>query len=166
MEKYFIIKKDSQLYKDYFQWQEDKKNIVKVYDDFAKKHGIESGRFLPLKKRLCIVPSERDKDKFRNDLTLEYMDNGLRQFKVRSTIGKDWINAVADLRIAMKPNYFGLVRVYGRYSERLFNIKDTLYGSLSANSDFKLHDCMEEIKASDFYKVIEDYNASISKENE
>jgi len=166
MDKYFTIKKDSQLYKDYFQWLEDRKNNAKVYDEFANKHGIESSRFIPHKKRLCIVPTEKDKDRFRKDFTQEYADGGLRQFKVRSSIGADWISAVSDLMIARKPCYFGLVRVYGRYLERLFNIKDTLYGSLSADSDFILHDCMEEIKASEFYKVIEDYNESIGKENE
>lgn len=164
MEKYFTIKPNSQLYKDYFNYLEDLKTNANLFDVFAKEHGIEASSFIPYKKHLVIIPTEKDKDKFRSDFTQEYLDCGARQFKVRSSVGKAWTNVMSDIKPARKPNYFGLIRVYGRYYERLFHIDKILYGSLSADTDFDLHDCMDEIKASEFYKIVEDYNASIKEE--
>lgn len=155
MEKYFVIKPDSALYSDYFNYLDDVKNNSALFDAFAKKHKIEASSFIPSKKYLCIIPTEKDKDKFRNDFTQSYLDGGARQFKIRSNIGKDWINVMSDIRPARKPNYFGLINVYGRFYERLFHIGTDLYGSLSADCDFDLHKCMTEIKASEFYKIIE-----------
>jgi hypothetical protein len=166
MEKFFTIKPGSQLYKDYFQYLEDVKNNSKVFNEFATKHGIEASSYVPHKKYLQIVPTEKDKDKFVNEFTQDYGDCGLRQFKVRSVVGKDWVNVMSDIRMARKPDYFGLIRVYGRYSERLFNINEVLYGSLSAGMDFELHECMEEIKASEFYKIVEDYNESLKNKED
>ncbi|BCK01637.1 hypothetical protein [Anaerocolumna chitinilytica] len=162
MEKFFTIKKESELYKDYFQYLDDYKRNAEIFNEFADKHNIEASRFIPYKKYLLIVPTERDKDKFREDFTQEYGDGGLRQFKVRSEVGKAWTATMSDIRPAHKPTYFGLVHVYGHFTERLFNIGDVLYGSISANGSFELHSCMEEIKASEFYKIIEDYNSEHS----
>ncbi len=161
MEKFFTIKPDSQLYTDYFQYLEDLQSNASIFDDFASKHEIGSHKFIPYKKYLVILPTERDKDKFAQDFTQQYFDNGGRQFKVRSEIGKDWISVMNDIKPARKPGYFYLISLVGHFSERLFHIGDTLYGSLRADSEFNLHSCMEEIKASVFYKLIEDYNESL-----
>ncbi len=66
-----------------------------------------------------------------------------------------------DIKAPCRPGYFYVVDLVGRYSERIFHIGDVLYGSLNAECTYHLPDCMEEIKASQFYKVIEDYNESI-----
>ncbi len=164
MEKFFTIKPDSQLYKEYFIYLDDLNTNANLFDNFAKEHGIEASNFIPYKKHLVIVPTEKDKDKFRNDFTQEYLNCGARQFKVRSTIGKAWVNVMSDIKPARKPNYFGLIRAYGRYYERLFHIGETLYGSFSADMDFDLHSCMDEIKASEFYRIVEEYNSNLQKE--
>jgi hypothetical protein len=167
MEKFFVIDKESSLYKDYFKWKQDAADNAKIFDEFSKTLGIEANSYLPRKGKLYIVPTENDLNKFKNQFTQGDFDNGIRQFKCNSIIGKAWANVSKDISEPCKPNYFGLVRIYGRYYERMFAINDVLYGSLSSSEcNFELHECMKEIKASEFYKVIEEYKEKEDKNNE
>ena len=159
MDKYFTIKKGSRLYIDYFQWKEDLKIIRELFNELATKYGIEATSFVPRKTQLLIVPTAKDDDNFYKQFTQAYHDNGLRQFKCNSDIGKDWTRLVRDTAIPYKPNFFLYIGVSGRYHERLFSINDVLYGSLSAECRFELHECMSEIKASEFYKIIEEFES-------
>jgi hypothetical protein len=161
VEKFFTIKKDSEFYNTYFQYLGDLKINREVFDRFCKEIDIESGSYLPSKDWLIIVPSEKDKDKFVNQFTQEYFDGGGRQFKKRSVIGQEWTRAMRDVKAARRPGYFRWVDLVGRYTERIFHIGEIIYGSLNAECTFHLHDCMEEIKASEFYRIIEEYNESI-----
>ena len=49
-----------------------------------------------------------------------------------------------------------------RTSSRLFHIGEILYGTFDnkSDSDYKLGEYFEEMKASEFYKIIEDYEES------
>lgn len=157
MDKYFEIEKGCKLYDDYFKWNEDTKKIRKVYNKFSSTYKIEAELFLPTKNMLFIIPTERDKDSFKTEFTKNYGENGLRQFKCNSEIGKAWKRMVADIPIPRKPHYlqYGFT-LYGQYTERLFNVKEKLYGSICTQSNaFKLEDWMKEMKASDFFKIIE-----------
>lgn len=156
MDKYFEIKKDSPIYTDYFKWLDEEDKMIEIFRDFSEKHEIEASKFIPRKKRLYIIPTEKDIDKFAKQFTQNYGKHGEHQFKCNSVVGKDWVHTVADMPIPRKPTFwvYGM-HVLGRFSTRLFHIGDKLYGSLSAEDNFELLDCMEEMKASEFYKIIE-----------
>jgi len=165
LQKYYIVKKDSQLYSSYFDWKRIRKEFGIVVVEFLYKHGIETREYYPAKPWLAIVPTAKDKDTFRNNFTQSYLDNGLRQFKVRSVIGKDWTRTVADIPIPGRCSVAHLFKIdCGRFGEKVFDIGEVMYCTFHAEWDFDNPDCMEEIKASEYYKVIEDYNASIEME--
>lgn len=145
------------MYEDFFKWIDETEKIRKIYNDFSNTYGIEAEQFLPTKSRLFIVPTEKDKDKFFMDFTRDYGEKGLRQFRCNSDIGRYWKRAVADMPIPHKPHYlqYGFA-LYDKYTERLFNVGGKLYGSICTQSNaFKLTDWMKEMKASDFFKIIE-----------
>lgn len=157
MERYFEIVKGCKMYEDFFKWIDETEKIRKIYNDFSNTYGIEAEQFLPTKSRLFIVPTEKDKDKFFMDFTRDYGEKGLRQFRCNSDIGRYWKRAVADMPIPHKPHYlqYGFA-LYDKYTERLFNVGGKLYGSICTQSNaFKLTDWMKEMKASDFFKIIE-----------
>ncbi|MFV0518565.1 MAG: hypothetical protein ACK5MV_14330 [Aminipila sp.] len=157
MEKFFKINKDSKMYIDYFKYLKNEKAVIAIFNSIAEKHGIEAGSFVPFKEKLYILPTENDNAKFDGVLTLEDT-SGKRQFKIRSEIGKEWKEAVSNIEILDKPRYFMYgQRMMGQFSSRLFHIKEELYGSLESNvHKVELMDFMEEIKASEFYKIIEE----------
>lgn len=157
MDKYFEIEKGCKLYDDYFKWDEETEKIRKVFNEFASTYKIEAELFMITKNRLFIIPTERDKDSFKEDFTKRYGENGLRQFKCRSEIGKAWKRMVADMPIPSKPHFirYGL-NLYDSYTERLFNVGEKLYGSISSRyNKFELEDWAKEMKASEFFSIIE-----------
>lgn len=163
MEKYFVINKDSQCYSDYFKWKEDVKKIIVVWKKFKKEHSIESESFVPGKKRLLIQPTKADLVNLKGCFN-RTVSNGLRQFNARSRIAKDWIETVKNIDIPSKPHYFEYgIRLEGRSASRIFSINDVLYGSIDAESVVLLP-FMVEIKASEFFKIIEDYEESQKQE--
>ncbi|QHI72874.1 hypothetical protein [Aminipila terrae] len=157
MDKYFEIEKGSPIYNDYFRYLEEAKKMTSIFNAFAEKHGIEASEFIPRKKKLYILPTEKDKDVFGRKFTQGYGEYGEKQFKCNSDIGKDWVYTVQDMPIPHKPMYFTYgLHVLGRFSSRLFNIGENLYGSLSAHEcSFELLECRKEMKASEFYKILE-----------
>lgn len=163
MDKYFEIEKGCKLYDDYFKRDEEIEKIRKVYNEFSSTYKIDAELFLPTKNRLFIIPTERDKDSFKTEFTQKYGENGLRQFKCNSEIGKAWKRMVADMPIPHKLHYlqYGF-HLYGQYSERLFHAGEKLYGSISTQYEsFSLMPWMKEMKASEFFKIIESDRKSV-----
>lgn len=156
VEKYFRIKQDSKLYQAYFDWVSASRKIIELFNDFAAEHGIEAREFIPGDKYLWIIPTETDNVSFSVEFTQKYEKNGARQFKRSSKIAKDWVVRVADMPILLKPSFweYGL-RISGSYSQRMFQVDGVLYGSIDANHQFDLLECMDEIKASEFYELLE-----------
>lgn len=156
MDKYFEITKGSKLYNDYFKWLEEQENMSKIFGEFASKHGIESTKFIPQKTRLKIIPTEKDKDNFRSEFTLDYGKEGIRQFKCNCEIGKSWKSTVADMPISYRPWVFNYTQgVSGHCEQRMFHICDKLYGSFGTDYNFDLPAECIEIKASDFFVILE-----------
>lgn len=160
MEKFFIVTEASQLHKEYFEYKENRKTVHDFVNEFTNKYGIESAEYYPSNECLMIVPTKADIKKFGNMLKKE-VSNGLRPFKVNSSINKDWVNLLKERGLTIKHRpmlglYF--VEIYGKHSSRLFDINGILYCSFE-NSYDKLDtpEGFTEIKASEFYKIIEEY---------
>ena len=157
MERFFRIKEHSKLYDDYFQWVEAQENIGRIYDAFAKEWEIEASEFIPGKDRLSIIPTEKDNDKFQCEFTRTVQERGIRQFMVRSAVGKAWKQRVADIPIPDRPRYFcyGL-EMLGRHSTRLLQINTELYGSITGKYGCDLPEWAEEVPGSVFYRMMEE----------
>jgi len=169
MEKYYIVTEESSLHHDYMSFLENGKKVNELVKAFMKKHQIETRFYAPSDEKLYIQPSEIDVQKFNSILT-KPLENGLRAFKKNSTIGKDWINTLKENNIKVShkpfvPMYF--TGVYGHLRTRLFQIEGTVYCSIEG--EFRHLDTpkgMEEIKASEFFKIIEDNEEKNDKAGE
>lgn len=156
MKIYFIVNEESKLYKDFFSYLEDREKVFAAFRTIKEKHGIETTGLYPHKEVLMIDPTENDVVKFASHLK----KSDERQFKKTSPIAKEWCSLVADLEHIEKPSLWSYLRIYsGRWSESLFNIGTTLYGSLGTQEiekGFEVPEFLQEIKASEFYKAIEE----------
>ena len=79
------------------------------------------------------------------------------EFKKNSEVSKMWIGLVKDIENFDKPRllfYFNLIG--HRWKERLFHIGDKLYCSIESDGEVSTPDFVIEMKASEFYKVIEE----------
>lgn len=153
VEKYMIIKPGCNLYNDYFAWKEDEEKVCDIFGRIKKKYGIEATKFYPIKTDFRISTTYGDFDKF--DKLLKKTDRCC--FKRNTDISKEWRAAVADIDHMERPRLFYYFDLLGkRWVERLFDVDTVLYCSIETDSDFETPDFAEEMKASDFYKIIED----------
>ncbi len=159
MEKYFIVTQESPLYHDYFAWKENRKKVYEHVKKFMTDYNITSQEYHASQNLFYIVPTQEDLDKFGKALGKD-IGNGLRPFKRNSKIGKAWIKSLEDSKLKILPKpapIFYFEGVCGRYRTRLFDIEGTVYCSIEPLYSEKIPVGMKEIKASEFYKILEEH---------
>lgn len=157
MEKYFIVTEGSRLRKEYFEYRKNLKIINEKVKLFTEKHGIEANGYCAYDDLFMISPTEKDSEKFRGVLANPY-ENGITPFKKSSKINKDWIKTLKEnnLKVLHKPDLWEYFYVRGSFSTRLFDVDKVVYASMRADMDIKTPEGFTEIKASEFYKIIEE----------
>jgi len=164
MKRYYEVTNKSNLYKDYMGYLDNVKLVNELVKDFMDKNNIQSESYATDKTDLYIVPTENDMLKYKNVLS-SYVDE-LYKFKGNSKIAKTWKKSLEDnnLEVQRKPK----VPIYfNSYSYRslsnLFSIDGKVYCSLElVDKDFdEVPEGMIEMKASEFYKIIEDNNNQV-----
>lgn len=157
MEKFYIVKEGSRLHTDYWEWRNSVSENNKIVISFFEQHGIEATRYWISKDQIGIIPTKNDENKFAKQFTKYALEDGLCLFKRNSVIGKAWIKQAADIKIYHKPSpsWYNSV-ITGRSSSRLFGHKGILYCSYHAERVEMPEDMFQEIKGSDFYKIMEE----------
>lgn len=161
-EFYMTVKPDSELYQDYFQWLESGKAAYAAFLDIAEQFGIETTRIY-FRPRFSIVPTETDKNKFVKDM----LKDG-ETFKKNSKQNKAWERATQGLQLQGKPNpiVYTQYDFIGTYRYRLFHVGDVLYCSIvSDDKEISLPAFGNEMKASEFYQVVEDLGKRKKEDN-
>ena len=157
MEKFFIVKDGSALHRDYWAW---KNNIVennKIISDFLERHGIEATKYIDAKDRIGILPTDQDKKVFEKQFTQTLYGNGLRIFKKNSAVGRAWMKQAEGMTFLHKPfpTWYNHCLI-GKSSSRLFDHNGILYCSIQAETVSVTADIFQEIKGSEFYKIMEE----------
>lgn len=159
MEKYFKVTEEASLNRDYWSYVKNAKEVNELVKAFMAKHHIETNYYAPTDEKLYIQPTDADEKKFDSVLS-QPIENGLRAFKKNSAIGKDWVKSLNEkglkvLHRPFVPMYFH--GVYGHLRSRLFDINGTVYCSIEGEfSQLDTPKGFEEMKASEFFKIIED----------
>lgn len=181
MEKSLIVNKESKYYKDLMQYIECSEQQRKFVFKFLKEKGIEAERYyiggdgmcncafdkyLKGNIRLHILPTENDLNKFGKMLT-KADTYGLQTFKKNSVITKDFADRCINEKIIinlLEPDfrdYFKSID-WQAYSYKQFEYNSQLYLKITSEA-LKADDIPEgftEIKLSEFYKAMEEYEAS------
>lgn len=153
MDKYFEIKPESALYKEYFAHEKAGEKIVAAFNQVREKFGIETTTFYLKKDRFHIVATDKDMEKFSGMMK----KGNVGELRKNSTPSKMWVESVKDIAHFERPElmfYFPLIG--HRWKERLFHIEDKLYCSIESDGEVSTPEFAVEMKASEFYKIIED----------
>jgi len=159
MEKYFKVTKDSSLCNDYWSFVKNKKVINELVIEFIKKHHIETHSYGTSNDKFYIQPTNVDIQNFDSVLN-KPIENGLRSFKKNSVIGKDWLKSLNEKGLTVKrkpmvPMYFD--NIYGHFHSRLFDTDGIVYCSIEGEfSELDTPKGFEEMKASEFFKIVEE----------
>jgi hypothetical protein len=157
MERYFRVT-NNRLYKDWFDYKVNQQQINDLFKSFKEEQGFESGAYYVTDDEIYIVPVETDLDKF-GKMLCKPIEDDLQKFKTNSKVGKAWVETLKlnNLNVLRKPMLIMYMSVGGgRFRSRLFNVDEQLYCSLDPADDAKLPQGFTEMKASEFFKIIED----------
>ena len=157
MEQYFEITKDSVYYKEQIKYEEDFRNEKAAVKEFMTTHGIVGSTYMLYKGYFWITDNIENRRKFAGQIRQETYRDYI-SFKKTSKIGRLFSNS--GITRADKPFVpFFFSDCNGRSRTRLFSIEDKVYCSIEQiDCDERLR-CPKgfiEMKASDFYKIIED----------
>lgn len=158
MIRYFIVKNEDlvRLTKEY---ESMRKKVNDVFAEFAKNNGIEAKEYYQFVDKLMIIPTEKDYTTFKDMLKADGIT-----FRKNSAISKKWVELCKEkeLQRPEKP-VWELQSLISwniwQFRSNLFSINDKVYGTFEADEDFSLSDeHFIELKASEFYRIIEEYN--------
>lgn len=153
MDKYFEIKPDCALYKEYFAHEKAGEKIKEAFNKVKEKFGIEATVFYLHKDRLRIAATDKDMEKFSGMMKKD----SAGEFRKNTVISKMWVELAKDIVHFERPKMIYYVPMIGhRWKERLFHIGEKLYCSIESDGEVTVPDFTVEMKASEFYKVIED----------
>ena len=117
MDKYFEIKPDSALYKEYFAHENAREKIKAAFNEVKEKFGIESDTVALRKECFWIKPTAKDKEKFSGMMK----KNNVGEFKKNTAVNKMWVELVKDIEHFERPQLFYYFPLIGhRWKERLF----------------------------------------------
>ena len=155
MENYYMIPKQLPLHQEYMDYVENNKTMREISHEFLIDNNIDTKEYASTKDTFYIVPTEKDIEDFGKFLCKE-VDGVLRAFKVKSKIGKAWRDNLNEKGV--QPYLMMYFNVYGNTSSRLFAINDEVYCSFKSEYNFDNPEGFIELKASEFFKIVEDEN--------
>lgn len=162
MEKFFTVTEGTRLHDEYFTYKTNHKLVNQCAKDFMEKHNMETEKFARSSETFCIIPTENDCKNFGSMFSKDKV-NGLSVFKKNSEIGKDWIKTLKlqNLCVLHKPMIAFEFSKFagGKFTTRLFDIDGILYLSFDCGYEVETPEGFNELKASEFFKIIEDYDA-------
>lgn len=125
MEKFYIVKPDSKLHQEYWEWRNSVSENNKAIVDFFNENGISAIQYYSSKECLGIIPTDEDKEKFEKQFTKYAVDGGFRLFKKNSKIGKAWIAFTSTMTFKNRPSPAWYNKFFvGRSLSRLFVIME------------------------------------------
>lgn len=158
-EKYFIVTEANPLHNDYKAYRNNSKLINEHVKQFCQSHGIKAEEYVANNDSFYIVATNEDKINFKSSLG-KAVEQGIYPFKKNSKIGKAWVESLKEkkLKVLHRPMVGMYFRnAYGRHRSRLFEFEGNVYCSFESESgEVNVPEGMKEIKASEFFKVIED----------
>jgi len=160
-EKFFIITDESPYHKEYMDYKQNIKDVNEFLKKFMVEHEIQTTEYAPNDTTLWIVPKGDDKEKLKSQLKANSYGE-LFAFKKNSVIGKAWISErkAVGLNVLQKPFVpFFFNNCCGHSRSNIFAIGETVYLQFEAEGEIDTPKGFTEIKGSEFYNVVEDYNA-------
>ena len=158
MKKYFIIK-DPTIEAQYDEAISNEEIMRQAFVQMKEEYGISTKEFYLSRERFYIVYDHVDREKFRDQMT----QGG--EFKKASAMNKRWLELLKEKGITKvaKPHLALIIdHDLGRCGSTMFKIDEVLYGSFETNGNFiDLPEGWVELKASEYYKILEDHEAKL-----
>ncbi|MEY8352507.1 hypothetical protein AALB39_04030 [Lachnospiraceae bacterium 54-53] len=160
MEKFYIVTDESEYRKAYLDYQQNSKDVNEIVKDFMINNEIETHEYaIGMRENyFAIVPTQKDYDVYGKQLKKDSRVGVLSSFKKNSSIFKELFKILEEknMEVLHRPFIQFAFPCFGRGRSRIFEHKGIVYASYEHETDFENPKGFQEIKASDFYKVVEE----------
>jgi len=147
-----VAEESHPFYQRCMNWNMANEAIFEAGSIYAGTLGIKKEDFALGGSDFYVKNTPEYKDKFKGKYSVS---GDFLRFKKNNKFGKGW-----SLEVPIKPCIaFDHTAIHGRFSVKQFITQGKLYASVKANGAFKKPEGFTEIKASEFYSVIEKVNA-------
>lgn len=156
----FIVKEDSNLYKNYFKAKKEKDKFKKLAYEFFKKNNLLDHELYELRGDLHLSLTEEQKELYKDQICQKPDNHGIYKFKYKSQLNTEWINEVSSKidfnTLRLNDVWYWDYISNGKYS--MFDYNGKVYGYLLDNNhdEVALDDRVKRIKMSEFWKVKEE----------
>lgn len=165
IEKFFKLKNDGKLYKDFIEYAEEADIEKKQMKIFLNENGIKTKQYGEWLGCLCIVPTSEDMENFEKQLKKDSLNGIAKSFKKNSKINKKYIEFTKDFKKLRRPevwmymkNFIGSVRTEVK---SIGEDAETIIMKLTTEHEYEITDIAEEIKASEYYLLLEGFENGI-----
>lgn len=163
----FKAVKDKELYNKYFKAKEEKQKFHGLARNFFESHDLLDPENYYIRETLGLQLTEEQADRFAGQLKKYTDENGMYTFKKNSKMQKEWFDEVVS-KVDMKTVYsndfwwFNYIKC-GSYA--LWDYGGNVYGYLNSKNqeNISLTDDMEQIKLSEYYRVVEEWESENEK---
>lgn len=170
---HFIINNDSKMGQRYWKFKENQKKFFEFTKRFLDDNGLETKEY-GIWPYLTIVPTEKDIEKYGKQMKTPVKAGSMVHFRKNCKLQKLWReglkeNSIDTDLIDRRDVILPYTPWRGGFTWNLFDIDGVIYFLYQSNlKDDDLKDFPEpdfkEIKASEYYKVIEEHEAKKAAE--
>ena len=157
MEQYFEITKESVHYEQQLTYEEDFHKEKSAVKNFMSDYEVKGSGYMLYQGYFWVTDNSENRERFAGQIRKETL-NGCISFKKASKVGKAFTDR--NIKKAQKPFVpFFFDDCYGTTKTRIFSVNGKVYCSIEQTDDAERLQCPKgfiEIKASEFYKIIED----------
>lgn len=165
MEKYFKITNEKFI-EAYEQYERDFDSFLEAFKIMKQEFELDSNEFHACIGRFGIAYNGKDYEKYKD----QYKKNDFEFFKKNSDIGKRWaeLMKLKAIRYSSEPfcGHFMKNARIGKCTYSTNRLFGELYGYIKTDFCFEPGDGFEEIKASEYYGLIEKYEDEFQSQKE
>lgn len=174
-ERFFKVVEGSTLHKKYVEWQDHKKKMVDLAEQFIKENKLETKVYIPLVHKFLL---KKWKLNYR---TKKWLDKQLRKkpvyinaiqfydLKPNSELMMGWKALLKENGIEKsiyKPSVEPYLKNVGKYKYRYFDQEGVIYYTQTNCGEWHDEDCLIEISEEEYNNIMKEYDERVSNVND
>lgn len=170
-ERFFKVVEGSTLHKKYVEWQEHKKKMVDLAEQFLKENDIETKVYIPLVNRFLLRKGQLSHRQQKQLNKKEILVNGIwfYDLKPKSELIVKWNNLLKENGIEKsiyKPSVEPYLKNVGKYKYRYFDQEGVIYYTQTDCGEWHDEDCLIEISEEEYNNIMKEYDERVSNVND
>lgn len=170
-ERFFKVVEGSTLHKKYVEWQDHKKKIVDLAEQFFKENDIETKAYISLVNRFLLRKGQLSDEQRKQLSKKEVIVNRIwfYDLKPKSKLMAKWNRLLKENGVEsdiFKPSVEPYLKNVGKYKYRYFDQEGVIYYAQTNCGEWHDEDCLIEISEEEYNNIMKEYDERVSNVND